>query len=142
VATVATRREKNYDPQKPSKTHLTPTGLLMEGVYTQNPRRPRTDPVWPPQPRGDHARLMPICVGVMCESCERVYLLAHPNTAQRIQVTGQPVPLPPYELKCVCKAVRGFDRTKMVPYRVSDVTYSRGYGERDHYDAMSSHTLK
>jgi hypothetical protein len=37
VATGATRREKNLVPRKNERTHLTPTGLLMEGVYTQNP---------------------------------------------------------------------------------------------------------
>jgi len=78
----------------------------------------------------------------MCEMCERVYLLVHPDTAKRIQVTGQPDPHPPYELKCVCRAVRGFDRTKMLPYRVSDVTCSRGYAERDQYEAMPNRKLK
>jgi len=37
VATVATRRRKNLVQRKKKKTPLTPTGLLMEGVYTQNP---------------------------------------------------------------------------------------------------------
>ena len=37
VATVATtRREKNFVQRTDNKIHLTPTGLLMEGVYTQN----------------------------------------------------------------------------------------------------------
>jgi len=44
VATVTTRlEEKISDHQKPSRTHLTPTGLLMEGDYTHNPGR-NTDP--------------------------------------------------------------------------------------------------
>src|SRR6266849_1596588 len=34
VATVATRREKKLVQRKDKRTHLTPTGLLMEGVYT------------------------------------------------------------------------------------------------------------
>src|ERR1017187_2823473 len=38
VATVATRRgRKNLVQRKNKRTHLTPTGLLMEGDYTQNP---------------------------------------------------------------------------------------------------------
>jgi hypothetical protein len=37
VATVVTRREKNLVQRKNKRTHLTPTGLLMEGDYTQNP---------------------------------------------------------------------------------------------------------
>jgi hypothetical protein len=36
VATVATRREKKRVPRNNKRIHLTPTGLLMEGVYTQN----------------------------------------------------------------------------------------------------------
>ena len=78
----------------------------------------------------------------MCEICERVYLLVHPDTAKRIQVIRQPDPHPPYELKCACKAVLGIDKTKMLPYRVSDVTCSRGYADRDQYEAMPSHKLK
>jgi hypothetical protein len=34
VATVAARPEKNSGQQKPRRTHLTLTGLLMEGDYT------------------------------------------------------------------------------------------------------------
>jgi hypothetical protein len=37
MATVATRRENN-DVPRTAKIDLTPTGLLMEGHYTQNPR--------------------------------------------------------------------------------------------------------
>jgi hypothetical protein len=29
-----------------------------------------------------YPRLMPICVGIMCEMCERVYLLVHPYSAK------------------------------------------------------------
>jgi len=37
---VATRREKNLVQQgKTKRIDLTPTGLLMEGLYAQNPRR-------------------------------------------------------------------------------------------------------
>ncbi len=35
MATVATRRESN-DVPRTAQIDLTPTGLLMEGVYTQN----------------------------------------------------------------------------------------------------------
>jgi hypothetical protein len=38
MATVATRREEKKPVQRKNKrTDLTPTGLLMEGHYTQNP---------------------------------------------------------------------------------------------------------
>jgi hypothetical protein len=37
MATVATRREKKtLSNEKNKRTDLTPTGLLMEGHYTQN----------------------------------------------------------------------------------------------------------
>jgi hypothetical protein len=39
MAPVATRRENN-DVPRTAKIDLTPTGLLMEGVYTQNPTGP------------------------------------------------------------------------------------------------------
>jgi hypothetical protein len=37
VATVVTRRRKNLVQHKNDRIDLTPTGLLMEGNYTQNP---------------------------------------------------------------------------------------------------------
>jgi hypothetical protein len=36
VATVVTRRRKNLVQHKNDRIDLTPTGLLMEGDYTQN----------------------------------------------------------------------------------------------------------
>ncbi len=36
MATVAARREKNLVQRKNKGTYLTPTGLLMEGVYTND----------------------------------------------------------------------------------------------------------
>ncbi|MGA2376778.1 MAG: hypothetical protein ABSF72_14750 [Candidatus Sulfotelmatobacter sp.] len=41
VAPVATRREKNVVRRKSKRTHLTPTGLLMEVVYTPRKSSPR-----------------------------------------------------------------------------------------------------
>jgi hypothetical protein len=83
-----------------------------------------------------YPRLMPISVGIMCEKCERVYFLAHPDAAEWVRATHQPDPHPPFELKCECRAVRGFDRAKILPYRVSDVARSRGYADRDQYEAQ------
>ena len=37
MATGPTRREEKPCPTKRKRIDLTPTGLLMEGVYTQNP---------------------------------------------------------------------------------------------------------
>ena len=36
MATVANSAEKNYPDEKQKRIYLTPTGLLMEGHYTQN----------------------------------------------------------------------------------------------------------
>ena len=40
MATVATRREKNLVQRKNNETHLTPTGLLMEGDFAQLALKP------------------------------------------------------------------------------------------------------
>ncbi len=37
MATVATRQNESSSYEKQERIYLTPTGLLMEGVYTQNP---------------------------------------------------------------------------------------------------------
>jgi hypothetical protein len=36
MATVATRQNESSSYEKQERIHLTPTGLLMEGDYTQN----------------------------------------------------------------------------------------------------------
>ena len=79
---------------------------------------------------------MPIRVAVMCEKCERIYLLAHPDSAKRIQFTPRSEPRPPYLLKCMCKVERYFDRAHTLAYRVSEYSCSRGYADRDEYDAI------
>jgi len=72
----------------------------------------------------------------MCERCERIYLLAHPDGANRIQFTPLSDPHPPYRLKCMCRAERYFDRAQTLPYRVSEYTCSRGYADRDEYETI------
>jgi hypothetical protein len=37
MATAATRQEENLVQRKSKRADLTPTGLLMEGLYTNNP---------------------------------------------------------------------------------------------------------
>ena len=76
---------------------------------------------------------MPIRVAVMCEKCERIYLLAHPDSAKRIQFTARSDPHPPYRLTCICKVERYFDAAQTLPYRVSDYTCSQGYADRNEY---------
>ena len=79
---------------------------------------------------------MPIHFAIMCEKCERIYLLAHRDSGKRIRFTPSPDPHPRYRLTCICKVERDFDRAQTSPYRVSEHTCSRGYAERDEYDAI------
>ena len=72
----------------------------------------------------------------MCEKCERIYLLPHPDSAERIEFTPRSDPHPPYRLTCVCKAERRFDKRQTLPYRVSEFACVRGYAGRDEYDAI------
>ena len=37
MATVVVTRRRRREQEKPQRTDLTPTGLLMEGDYTHNP---------------------------------------------------------------------------------------------------------
>jgi len=79
---------------------------------------------------------MPIRVAVMCEKCERIYLLAHPDSAKRIQFTHGSDPHPRYRLTCICKVERDFDRAQTFPYRVSEHICTRGYADREEYDPL------
>jgi hypothetical protein len=79
---------------------------------------------------------MPIRVAVMCERCERIFLLAHPDSAKRIQFTPGSRPHPPYRLTCICRAEQYFDRAQTLPYRVPEYICTQGHAERDEYDAM------
>ncbi len=40
MATVATRQNESSSYEKQERIYLTPTGLLMEGVYTQYKKAP------------------------------------------------------------------------------------------------------
>ena len=79
---------------------------------------------------------MPIRIAVMCERCERIYLLAHPDSAKRIQFTHRSHPHPPYRLTCICRMDRYFDRAQTLACRVSEDICSRGYADRDEYDIV------
>ncbi len=79
---------------------------------------------------------MPIRVAVMCERCERIYLLAHPDNAKRIRFTPRSGTHPPYRLTCMCRVKRYFDKGQTLAYRVSEDTCSRGYADRAEYDAI------
>jgi len=75
---------------------------------------------------------MPVRVGIMCEKCERIYLLVHPDNAQRIQFDPHSEPHP-YRLMCLCRAERHFDQAQLVPYMVSERVCDDGYADRDEY---------
>ena len=62
----------------------------------------------------------------MCEKCERIYLLAHPDSAKRIQFTPGSDRRFPYRLTCMCKTERYFDKGQTLPYRVSEYICIRG----------------
>ena len=80
---------------------------------------------------------MPIRVAVKCENCERIYLLAHPDTAKKIWRSPRSDLHPPYRLRCVCCNVdQYFDKRQTLPYRVSDYTVSRGFAERNQYEPV------
>jgi hypothetical protein len=71
----------------------------------------------------------------MCEKCERIYLLAHPDNAQRIQFTrSEPYP---YRLKCLCRAERHFDHAQLLAYMVSERVCDDGYADRNEYYAVA-----
>ena len=77
----------------------------------------------------------------MCGKCERIYLLAHPDNAKRIQLTAQSESRLAYHLTCMCKGERYFDRAQILAYRVSEYTCSRGYAERDEYHSIPNQKL-
>ena len=77
----------------------------------------------------------------MCEKCERIYLLAPPDSAKRVQFTPRSDPRPSYRLTCICRMERYFDKAQTLPYRVSEYTCSRGYADRGEYDAVLNQNL-
>jgi hypothetical protein len=79
---------------------------------------------------------MPIRFGIVCEKCERIYLVAHPDRAKWILFTAGSGPHPPFRLTCICRAERYFDQRQILPYRVSEYICGQGYAERDEYDAI------
>jgi hypothetical protein len=87
-----------------------------------------------------YPRPMPIRFAVMCDKCERIYLLAHPDSAKRIRFTPRSHPHPQYLLACICKAERYFDKAQTFACRVSEYTCGLGYAGRREYEVIP--TLK
>ena len=80
---------------------------------------------------------MPIRVAVRCAQCERIYVLAHADTAKRIRRTPRSDLRSVYCLRCThCNVDQYFDQAQILPYRVSDLAVIRGFAERNHYDAV------
>ena len=82
---------------------------------------------------------MPIRFVIMCEKCERIYLLTHPRNRTRIRFipgAAGSAPHPPYRLTCICNAECYFGRAQPLPYRVSEYICSKGHAERDEYEAL------
>ena len=88
-----------------------------------------------------YAQSMPVRVGIMCEKCERIYLLVHPDNAQRIQFDPGSDPRP-FRLRCLCRAERHFDKAQALPYMVSESVCDNGYAERDEYYAALNQKSK
>jgi hypothetical protein len=83
-----------------------------------------------------YARFMPIRIGIVCENCERLYLIAHSENAEHIQFNPSSDPHLPYRLECTCRAERHFQMRQTLPYRVSESVCSRGYADRHEYDGI------
>ena len=84
---------------------------------------------------------MPVRVGIMCEKCERLYMLAHPDNAQRIHFDPTS-DSHPYRLRCFCKAERHFGKTQISPYMVAERSCDRSYADREDYYAIPDHKSK
>ncbi len=72
-------------------------------------------------------------MGITCERCRKVHFI---STSPGIK----PNPATPgmYLLTCKfpCPEVRDFRKEAMLPYRVSDEVFQRGYAEHDEYDLI------
>ncbi|HVO59301.1 MAG TPA: hypothetical protein VMT53_00120 [Terriglobales bacterium] len=75
---------------------------------------------------------MPIHVGIVCESCERVYFIARTDRIEFLAETGE------YQLVCPapCGVSRRFDKQRLAPFSVKTPHYSRGYANRGEYELV------
>jgi hypothetical protein len=78
---------------------------------------------------------MPIQVGVMCEKCGTVYLIAHPDALKRISRNPQSEASGMYTLTCPfpCGTIRSFHKNEMKPYSISDHSRERGFAKKSDY---------
>lgn len=71
---------------------------------------------------------MPICVGILCDRCRRVYFIRASGKSARIhfdRVRGE------FRLNCAppCNAVLPFHRAMLQPYSIADESLARGYAD-------------
>jgi hypothetical protein len=83
-----------------------------------------------------YSQPMPVRIAVRCESCERIYLLAHPNSAKRIRF-ALPNSDSPYQITCACRAKRYFNKSQILACHVSEFACLRGYADRGEYDPIT-----
>jgi hypothetical protein len=78
---------------------------------------------------------MPIHMGIMCEQCRKVHFIA---TSSGIQFSRSGGGI--YQLKCPppCATTRQFHEYLMLPYRVADHVFRRGYAEEREYELVPS----
>ena len=79
------------------------------------------------------SRIMPIHMGIMCGSCRRVYFIV-PSP----WIRPSPANLGMYRLTCrrPCPEAREFRKEAMLPYRVSDDVFNRGYAAEGEYQLV------
>lgn len=77
-------------------------------------------------------------IAIVCQNCERIYLLAHPDRAKWIRFESDINPEWAYRLVCVCGTRRLFGRSHILPYGVSEDACRRGYAELGNYDMLPS----
>jgi hypothetical protein len=78
-------------------------------------------------------KTMPIQIGIMCERCGRVYVVATSKRIRRDKRLGAD-----YRLTCEspCGAIRYFTKNELQPYVVSAYVVKRGFAERNEYEPV------
>jgi hypothetical protein len=76
---------------------------------------------------------MPVHMGVMCESCHKVYFVA---TSRAIKPSGSADGM--CRLKCTppCSEVREFRKDSMRPYRVTEDVFRSGCANEGEYELV------
>ena len=76
---------------------------------------------------------MPIHVGIMCDTCRTVYLVA---TWRGITPSERDRGILTVACKPPCPDVREFRKEAMRPYRVTEDAFSRGYACEGEYEGI------